>query len=60
MKAEYSNVFRLVTILLFRAGLPLFAWENSKYVASFALFRSLLVSCSKVFELNTLVKHKNH
>lgn len=36
-----------------------FAWEKSKYVASFALFRSLLLSCSEVFELNTFVKHKN-
>lgn len=59
VKAEYSNAFLLITTLLFRAGLPLFAWGKSKYVASFSLFRSLLLFCSEVFELNTFIKYKS-
>lgn len=59
IKAEYANAFLLIMMLWFRAGLPSFACEKSKYMASFALFWSLLLSSSELFKQNTFEHHKN-
>lgn len=59
MKAEYSNAFLLIAMLRFGAGWPSFAWEKSKYMASFGLFWSLLLSSPDLFRLNTFEHYKN-
>lgn len=40
-------------------GWPSFAWEKSKYMASFALFWSPLLSSPDLFRLNTFEHYKN-